>query len=184
MSNLGNGQMHLLGGGNTMSFAGIETIDEATRKEATRRFNEEQVKLQEVKKAQIDAQIAEANENKKRAESLEIMPLGGQVLVKLYDKNPYDVIEQTSSGLILPGFDGTVFDKESGQEKTLDRCTMIAHVIEVGPEVKYIREGDDIMFRNGGQTPVPFLRQGFWTVHQNNVLVTINQGLQARFKTV
>ena len=184
MGNLGNGQMNLIGGGNAISFAGTDTIEEATRKLAAEQFNAKQKQVEEAKRAQIEEQIREATKNKERAETLEIAPLGAYILVKLYDQNPYDTLKVSDSGLILPSFEGRVFDKESGTEKTLDKVTEIAHVIEVGPDVTYVREGDDIMFRAGGQSPIPFLRQGFWVIHQNNVLVTINEGLQARFAEI
>lgn len=182
-SNLGNGQSKYTMGGNGIFMPG-EALSEEKKKLALEELGKKQKELQDAKEAQYQAIIKESQEAKTKAKDLEIMPLGGQILVKLYDKNPYDTVDITDNGLIVPSFDGVIFDKESGQERSLAKVTEIGHVIEVGPDVKYIKEGDDIMFRSGGQTPVPFLKQGFWTVHQNNVLVTINLKLQERFSAI
>lgn len=179
---MGNGQMKLIGTG--VSMAGVDTIEEATKKEAIRAFNEANKKQEDLYRKNIEEQIAKSNENKKRAEDLEIMPYGPYLLIKLYSENPYEQITQTDSGLIIPGFDGKEFSKETGQMEKQQKVVEVAHVIEVGPEVVGIQPGDDIIFRAGMMNPVPFLRQGFWTTGQNNVLVVINKGLTERFEAL
>lgn len=175
-----NGQMNYFMGGNTVSMSGVDTISEATKKEAIKAFNEANKKAEDAYKENIDKQIAKSNENKKRAEELEIMPVGPYILFKLYSENPYDQIIQTDSGLILPAFDGRELSKETGKLEKQPKAVEIGYVIEVGPEVINIQPGDDIMLRAGMILPVPFLRQGFWVTGQNNVLVVINKGLKER----
>lgn len=176
---MNNGDLKLIGSG--VSMAGVDTIQEATRKAAVEAFNKANKETEDLYRKNIDAMIAKSNENKKRAEDLEIMPTGIYILVKLYSENPYEQIIQTDSGLILPGFDGREMSKETGQLEKQQKVIEIGHVIEVGPEVVNIKPGDDIMFRAGMQTPIPFLRQGFWITGQNNVFVVINKDLTKRF---
>lgn len=177
-----NGQMNYFMGGNSISMSGVDTISEATKKEAIKAFNEANKKVEDVYRENIDKQIAKSNENKKRAEELEIMPVGPYILFKLYSENPYEQILQTDSGLILPAFDGKEFSRESGKMEKQPKAVEIGYVIEVGPDVVNIEPGDDIMLRAGMMLPVPFLRQGFWTTGQNNVLVVINKGLKERME--
>lgn len=177
-----NGQMNYVMGGNSISMAGTDSISDLTRKEAIKEFNKANKKAEDAYRKNIDEQIAKSNENKKRAEDLEIIPSGPYILVKLYNENPYEQIIQTDSGLILPAFDGKEFSRETGQMEKQEKAIEIAHVIEVGPDVVNIQPGDDLFIRAGMLLPVPFLRQGFWVTGQNNVLVIINKGLTKRME--
>lgn len=177
-----NGQMNYVMGGNSIAMSGTQSISDLAKKEAIKAFNEANKKVEDTYRKNIDAQIAKSNENKKRAEDLEIMPVSSYILFKLYTENPYEQILQTDSGLILPSFDGKELTRETGQLEKQPKAIEIGHVIEVGPEVVNIKPGDDIMLRAGMMLPVPFLRQGFWVTGQNNVLVVINKGLTERFE--
>ena len=177
-----SGTMDYTFGGKGVAMSNVDTISEATKKEAIKAFNEANKKAEDAYKAHIDAEIAKSNENKKRAEDLEIMPVGSYIMFKLYTENPYEQIIQTDSGLILPAFDGMEMSRETGKLEKDQKAIEIGHVIEVGPEVVNIKPGDDIMLRAGMLLPVPFLRQGFWVTGQNNVLVVINKGLTQRFE--
>lgn len=177
-----NGTTDFTFGGKGVAMSNVDTISEATKKEAIRAFNEANKKAEDAYRANIDAQIAKSNEAKKKAEELEIMPVGPYIMFKLYTENPYEQILQTDSGLILPAFDGKELSRETGQMEKDQKAVEIGHVIEVGPEVVNIQPGDDIMLRAGMMLPVPFLRQGFWVTGQNNVLVVINKGLTKRFE--
>lgn len=174
-----SGKMDYTFGGNGVAMS--DSISEIAKKEAIKAFNEANKKAEEAYKANIDARIAKSNEAKKRAEELEIMPVGPYIMFKLYDENPYEQILQTDSGLILPAFDGLEMSRETGQLEKNEKAVEIAHVIDVGPDVVNIQAGDDIMIRAGMMLPIPFLRQGFWVTGQNNVLVVINKGLSQRF---
>ena len=85
-----NGQMNYVMGGNSISMAGTDSISDLTRKEAIKEFNKANKKAEDAYRKNIDEQIAKSNENKKRAEDLEIIPSGPYILVKLYNENPYE----------------------------------------------------------------------------------------------
>ena len=76
--------------------------------------------------------------------------------------------ETTKSGIILAG---------AAQEKP-----QIAEVIEVGPDCKYVKPGDDVYVNNPTIRPVPFMRQGFFLCNEQNVLAVMNNDLDKRFK--
>ena len=78
-----NGQMNYVMGGNSISMAGTDSISDLTRKEAIKEFNKANKKAEDAYRKNIDEQIAKSNENKKRAEDLEIVPSGPYILVKL-----------------------------------------------------------------------------------------------------
>ena len=48
----------------------------------------------------------------------------------------------------------------------------------------FIKLGDDIYYRRSSGVPVPFFRQGFEVVAEQQVQVVINEGLKERFKSI
>jgi hypothetical protein len=54
----------------------------------------------------------------------------------------------------------------------------------VGPAVKYVKDGDIVMWRKPSETPVPFYKQGFVLVNEHSIMTTVNEGLTERFKNV
>ena len=57
-------------------------------------------------------------------------------------------------------------------------------VIDVGPECKYLAEGDVIFYRVDTAVPVPFFKQGLVSLSENQVISVINEGLTERFNKV
>ena len=170
-----NGSMELLMGGNAIS------MNVPSDKDATTFFNSSTDKATKSFQENIDKEIEHSKKVKEAAVNLEILPTNGNVLVRMYDKNPWEQIKVTESGLVLPVYDGSYVSKETGEREYEDLAIKFAEVIGVGPDVKYISVGDDIVFRNHTQLPVPFLGQSLWVVSQNNILVVINEDLAARF---
>ena len=64
----------------------------------------------------------------------------------------------------------------------MDLKISCAEVIEVGPDCKYIKPGDDVYVNNPSIRPVPFMRQGFFLCNEQNVLAVMNNDLDKRFK--
>lgn len=174
-----NGQMDLIGGETSI---GMNVIKPTTveRKAAVQIANDAIKKTEQQFNINLDKQIEESNKVKEESKNLEIMPLGGYVLVKIYDHNPWEQIKMTDAGIIIPVFDGKYKSKETGEEERENVIVKFATVLEVGPDVKQIKVGDDIAFRNGIQFPVPFLGQDLYVIGQNNIFVVINEGLKNR----
>lgn len=174
-----NGQLDLVGGENAIGM-NVSKATMAEKKAALQIANEAEKKLEQQFNAALDKQIMESNKIKENSKNLEIMPIGGYVLVKIYDHNPWEQIKTTSAGIIIPVFDGRYKSRETGEEERENVIVKFATVLEVGPEVKQVKVGDDIAFRNGIQFPVPFLGQDLYVIGQNNIFVVINEGLKNR----
>lgn len=178
-----NGNFDLTFGKDAVSMSEVN-VSELERKAAVKSFNEATDKAAQMFKDNIDRELAESKKTKEESVNLEIYPTNGNVLVRLYDKNPWEQIKTTDSGLIIPVYDGIYKSKETGEKEKEDMIISFAEVLEVGPEVKYVKAGDDIIFRNHTQLPTPFLGQNLWIVSQNNVLVVINENLKERFSKI
>jgi hypothetical protein len=115
--------------------------------------------------------------------NIEIMPIGNYVLIKPFTTNPFQKIQVTESGLItdLGGRALSVKSNETGEYEEEEQFIMTGNVIEVGPDCKYIKEGDAVMWAKHSQVPVPFFRQGLVVVNETRIIVTINEGLSKRY---
>ena len=181
---LNNGRMDLVMGGSAVSMIGAEKLSEEERRSAIKTFNETTKEASESFCKNIDKELKRSKQVKEQATNLEILPTNGNILVRMYNKNPWDQIKTTESGLIIPVYDGTYISHETGEKEVARMAVAYAEVVAVGPEVKYVRPGDDIIFINGTQRPTPFLGQALWVVSQNNVLVVINEELTERFSSI
>ena len=175
-----NGNLDLTFGGSGISMSEVN-VSELEREAARKSFNEATDKASKAFQESIDRELEAAKKIKEETVNLEIYPTNGNVLVRLYDKNPWEQIKTTEFGLIIPVYDGSYKSKETGEKETEDMIISFGEVLEIGPEVKYVKPGDDIIFRNHTQLPAPFLGQSLWIVSQNNVLVVINENLRERF---
>ena len=97
------------------------------------------------------------------------MPIGNYVLIKPFTTNPFQKIQVT------------VKSNETGEYEEEEQFIMTGNVIEVGPDCKYIKEGDAVMWAKHSQVPVPFFRQGLVVVNETRIIVTINEGLSKRY---
>lgn len=108
----------------------------------------------------------------------EIMPLGMNLFIQPYEENPY-AKKVTDGGLQL--IDGDFKNPDSGENEKLNQEIRCAKVLEVGPECKYVKPGDDVFFRMSITIPIPFMGQGFFMTNEPNILSVINDDLSTRF---
>ena len=132
-------------------------------------FNEESMKLEN------DSNI---NENV----NLEIKPNTNYVLIKPYIDNPYEKTEVRESGLILDSSTPRFKDPNSGEEEQQETGIRVGKVIEIGPECKFVKPGDDVYYYIASVVPVPFYRQGFFAVAEPRLLMIVGNKLEERFK--
>ena len=143
------------------------------------KFNETQKSLSE----KLEQTLEAGEKISKVMNGLEIHPSNTLLLVKPYNKNPYEKMEIRESGIYTGASESNkYFNTDSGEEEELKAGIIVARVLEVGPECKYVEEGDDIFYTFASQTTVPFFGQGFYVVPEQRVLVIINEGLQNRMK--
>lgn len=111
-------------------------------------------------------------------EQKEIMPVYRNVLIDVYDENPYKV-NKTEEGLDL---NEDFINSDSGQIDKKDFFVECAKVLEVGPECKFVRPEDDILVDIRTMTPIPFYGKIYWLIDEGAVRAVINNNLTERFQ--
>jgi hypothetical protein len=109
-----------------------------------------------------------------------------RVLVQQFKVNPFQKME-VKGGIIVDtgGYNPhTQFNQQSGKYEEQDQFIVTGCVIEVGPETKYLKEGDVIYFRKDTAVPVPFFKQGFVSLGESQIIAVVNEGLQDRFNKI
>lgn len=124
----------------------------------------------EVEKLSAAAAELEANKGWKSAEGKKIQATGYTVIFTKYPRNPYRKYK-SSTGLILDV--DSYHMNEAGEMEQDDLGVICCNVVSVGPECKYVKEGDDIYVRNVGLAPVPFDFRGYWAVSEQNVICKV-----------
>lgn len=118
--------------------------------------------------------------------NVEIKPMFSRIIFVPFENNPFQRIQQSESGLIIDtgGLTPEHFNTDKGEIEE-DKPDIITGVVqEVGPEVKYIRPGDVIFYREPTAIPVPFYKQHFWSIAENQVIAIVNMGLENRFNEI
>lgn len=110
---------------------------------------------------------------------VEIKPNSSFVLVKPYKKNPYERVEVTASGIVLDD-NFVAKNEQTGEEEEIPAGIIVARVIEIGPDVKFVKEDDDVYYYSNSSVPIPFFRQGLQCVAESRILMVINKNLSSR----
>jgi hypothetical protein len=147
-------------------------------------FNENVNAHKEVIVTGMNAEKEKVNGLLSTPNETEIMPLYNYLLCAPFDKNPFNTITKSEGGLMLAG-EGDIFNKntDTGEIEESDNIMEVATVMAVGPEVKYIKEGDVIYYRRVQKVPIPFFRSGLIVVNELAVMSVVNTGLTKRFQT-
>lgn len=136
--------------------------------------------VKELESRYRDAHEAKQKEIEERLEGLEIIPNGNRVIVMPYGSNPY-VKVLTKSGIYVQPT-GTFFNPDSGTMDTMEEAIICGAIIEIGPECKNVRIGDDIYFNKNTAAPLPFMGLGYQTLPEQNIMAIINNDLKTRLK--
>lgn len=162
------------------------SLDSLIKKEKARKFNSEveqyNEKLEQNHKDFKDSQDKiEYDINK-----AEIKPMFARVLVQPFKVNPFQKMK-VENGLIVDtgGYTPhTQLNEQTGRYEEQKQFIVTGCVIEVGPEVKYLKEGDVIFYRVDTAVPVPFFKQGFVSLAESQIIAVVNEGLQDRFDNI
>lgn len=164
-----------------------KTADDVIEERNVKNFNE-----------QVDKYVEKLNEHAanlddyakkvaKNVETIEIMPIGNYVLVKEFAENPFQrIVRDSKSGLILDlgGQKPQYKNTDNGEIEEEENIIRQAVIQEVGPECKWCKPNDVIMYTKMSAVPVPFYKQGLVLVNETRVLVVINEGLTERFENI
>ena len=162
------------------------SIDALVQKEKSRKFNSEVEKYNE----QLEKNNLDFKESQEKVqydiEKAEIKPMFSRVLVQPFKVNPFQKMKVQNGFIIDTGgyTPHTQFNQQSGKYEEQDQFIVTGCVIEVGPEVKYLKEGDVIYFRKDTAVPVPFFKQGFVSLGDSQIIAVVNEGLQDRFDNI
>ena len=162
------------------------SIDSLVKKEKARKFNSEVEKYNE-KLEQNNKDFKESQDKiNYDINKAEIKPMFTRILVQPFKVNPFQQMK-VEKGLIIDtgGYTPhTQFNEQTGRYEEQKQFIVTGCVIEVGPEVKYLKEGDVIFYRVDTAVPVPFFKQGFVSLAENQIIAVVNEGLQERFDNI
>ena len=133
----------------------------------------------ELGKLYIDAAKGKQEDINSKLETLEILPMGNKVILSIYPRNPY---RKVVNGSIIVDYEGEFFNPDTGKIDKQKELVGCAKVIEVGPDVKYTRPGDDVYYDTRTTYPVPFMSLGYQLTSEPQILCILNEGLKERFK--
>lgn len=161
-------------------------IDTLIKKEKANKFN-----------SQVDAYKEALEENNKKTEQAqkevqydiekaELKPMFSRIIVKPLAHNPFQKVQMQGSLIVDAGgyTPHAELNPISGQYEEQKEFIVTGCVIEVGPETKYLKEGDVVYYRRDTVVPVPFFKQGLVSLAENQVIAVVNEGLTERFNNV
>lgn len=104
----------------------------------------------------------------------QIIPVNANILAEPYVRNPYRYIETTESGLIV-GIESskTYKSNETGEIEKNNELVRCAKVLEVGPDCKNVKVGDDIFFTAFEELKLPFRKKGWIMVSETRIICRI-----------
>ena len=162
------------------------SLDSLIKKEKAGKFNSEVEKYNE----KLEENNKDFEESQDKVEydisKAEIKPMFSRILVQPFKVNPFQKMK-VENGLIIDtgGYTPhTQLNEQTGRYEEQKQFIVTGCVIEVGPEVKYLKEGDVIFYRVDTAVPVPFFKQGFISLAENQIIAVVNEGLQDRFNNI
>lgn len=162
------------------------SLDSLIKKEKARKFNSEVEKYKE----KLEQNNKDFEESRDKVEydisKAEIKPMFARILVQPFKVNPFQKMK-VENGLIIDtgGYTPhTQLNEQTGRYEEQKQFIVTGCVVEVGPEVKYLKEGDVIFYRVDTAVPVPFFKQGFVSLAENQIIAVVNEGLQDRFNNI
>ena len=165
---------------------GERSIDKMIKRERTNKFNDEveqyQAKLEENNKTFEEAQSNVAYDINKA----EIKPMFSRVLIKPFKVNPFQKI--VTEGSIIVDAGGYTPHAEvnpmTGKYEEQKQFIVVGCIIEVGPEVKYLKEGDAVYYRVDTAVPVPFMKQGLVSVAESQIIAVVAESVTERWNEI
>ena len=162
------------------------SLDSLIKKEKASKFNSEVEKYNE----KLEQNNKDFKESQDKVEydisKAEIKPMFSRILVQPFKVNPFQKMK-VENGLIIDtgGYTPhTQLNEQTGRYEEQKQFIVTGCVIEVGPEVKYLKEGDVIFYRIDTAVPVPFFKQGFVSLAESQIIAVVNEGLQDRFNNI
>ena len=152
-------------------------LEVPTIKDAAERLREEKA-AEEIRKALFEAEQNKQAEINKKLETLEMLPMMNKIILQPYPVNPYRKVVE---GSLIVDYTGAFKNPDTGEDDKLQELVGCAKVIEVGPECKYLKPGDDVYYDTRTVYPVPFMSMGYRLTSEPQILCVLNEKLKERF---
>lgn len=162
------------------------SIDNLLQKEKSIKFNEELATVADRFENAKEKLEQNAEQFGNDIANIEIKPMFRYVLIKPLAQNPFQRIK-IENGIIVDAGGMTPhasFNPNSGKIEEEEERIVTGVVQEIGPEVKYLKEGDVVFYQKVSACPIPFFKQGFYVIDEARVLSVVNENLDNRFKNV
>lgn len=172
---------------NALSFSMNEkSIDKMLERERAEKFNSQVDQFMEKLEDNNKEFEKSVNEVGYDIEKAEIKPMFSRVIIKPFKQNPFQKIEMKGSIIVNTGgyTPHTQMNPVTGKYEEQKEFIVTGCVVEVGPETKYIKEGDIVYYRKDTVVPVPFFSQGFVSLAENQVIAVVNEELTNRFNNL
>lgn len=162
------------------------SLDSLIKKEKARKFNSEVEKYNE----KLEQNNKDFEESQDKVEydisKAEIKPMFSRILVQPFKVNPFQKMKVENRLIIdAGGYTPHIqLNEQTGRYEEQKQFIVTGCVAEVGPEVKYLKEGDVIFYRVDTAVPVPFFKQGFVSLAESQIIAVVNEGLQDRFNNI
>lgn len=175
-----SGKLSIAQGGEAISM-NDQTISKEEKQKAIDLHNDTIEIYSDVVNDKVSKSLKEAAELKSDLTKTEIKPFGNYVLVKPYDRIPYQAMEQTDSGLLIDKTSGRGYNPNSGEIEDQEQFSRVGVVVEVNPTCTMIKPGDDIYYRKAQGVPIPFMGQGFEVVSEHSIQAIVGYKLTERW---
>lgn len=169
----------------TLQMASEHDLNKIAEREARSRFNDEVEKYNEDFNNQQKVLAKATAKLADKIEHIECKPLFEKIHVVPYATNPFQKLKKEGGVIIDTG--GLIpedFSHESGKMEKEEPYIIVGDVVEVGPEVKYIKPGDTVMYIRPNQIPVPLYNTGIMCISERSIVAVINDGLNKRFNEI
>lgn len=158
-------------------------IDSLIEEEKSRKFNSQVEEYNEMLEKHNEDYNDARNNVKYDINKAEIKPMFSRVLIKPFAQNPFQKLEIKKGLIVDTGGYTPHLEKNpvSGKYEEQKEFIVTGCIIECGPEVQYLKDGDVVYYRADTAVPVPFFKQGFVSLAENQIIAVVNEGLEKRF---
>lgn len=162
------------------------SIDKVLQREKASKFNSEVDSYLETLESNNDKFQESQGQVGYDINKAEIKPMFSRVIIKPFEVNPFQKMEVKGNLIVdAGGYTPHIQKNEmTGKYEEQKQFIVTGCVIEVGPDTKYLREGDVIYYRVDTAVPVPFFKQGFISLDEKQIIAVVNEGLSERFNNI
>ena len=169
------------------TFMGVDdrSLDKMIDNAERQKWNDSVKEIEDKFKDHENALQEAADEYAKKLDGVQIYPIANYVIVRPFKENPFQKVKiDEKTGLILStgGLIPEYKRNDSGEFEEAEQVIKTGVVIQAGPECKWLKDGDTIMWAVMSEVVIPFYNFGFRLVNENRAICVINDDLEERFK--